>query len=180
MAAHPGANLRTRYWDWTERQGEEHYQKYCGTPPEHMLFGLDAALKLLRQEGMENVYRRHRLLAGAVREAVATWSEGGAFEFNVTEADERADSVTTVKMNEGYDSRALNQFCRETCGVTLGLGIGGLGGFRIAHMGHVNAAMMLGTLSSVELGMRTLGMPLTESGVARATALLAKQLRASA
>tara|TARA_B100000676_G_scaffold311049_1_gene379564 strand:+ start:926 stop:2113 length:1188 start_codon:yes stop_codon:yes gene_type:complete len=180
MAAHPGANLRTRYWDWTERQGEEHYQKYCGTPPEHMLFGLDAALKLLRQEGMENVYRRHRLLAGAVREAVATWSEGGAFEFNVTEADERADSVTTVKMNEGYDSRALNQFCRETCGVTLGLGIGGLGGFRIAHMGHVNAAMMLGTLGSVELGMRTLGMPLTESGVARATALLAKQLRASA
>ena len=65
MAAHPGANLRTRYWDWTERQGEEHYQKYCGTPPEHMLFGLDAALKLLRQEGMENVYRRHRLLAVA-------------------------------------------------------------------------------------------------------------------
>jgi alanine-glyoxylate transaminase / serine-glyoxylate transaminase / serine-pyruvate transaminase len=178
MAAHATANLRTRYWDWTERQGVEHYQKYCGTPPEHMLFALDAALAMLADEGMAQVFRRHALLAAAVREAVRIWSAAGAIEFNVVEASERADSVTTIKMCEGYASAPLNRFCQETCGVTLGLGIGGLDGFRIAHMGHVNAAMILGTLGCIELGMRTLGMPVNDSGVAGATKMLAGELRA--
>ncbi len=35
---HKTANLRTPYWDWTEREGNEHYRKYAGTPPEHLLF----------------------------------------------------------------------------------------------------------------------------------------------
>ena len=47
LAAHRSAGLRTRYWDWTERDGDQHYQKYCGTPPEHLLFGLRKALDLL-------------------------------------------------------------------------------------------------------------------------------------
>ena len=42
-AAHKTAGLRTLYWDWTFREGEIHYQKYCGTPPEHLLFGLRKA-----------------------------------------------------------------------------------------------------------------------------------------
>ena len=76
LAAHRSAGLRTRYWDWTERDGEQHYQKYCGTPPEHLLFGLRKALDLLFAEGLENVFRRHRLLAEAVRRAVADLGRG--------------------------------------------------------------------------------------------------------
>ncbi|HYI03629.1 MAG TPA: aminotransferase class V-fold PLP-dependent enzyme, partial [Reyranella sp.] len=67
---HKTAGLRTAYWDWTEREGDVHYQKYCGTPPEHLLFGLRQALDMLFAEGLENVFRRHRLLAEAVRRAV--------------------------------------------------------------------------------------------------------------
>ena len=78
VAAHRGAGLRTLYWDWTARDGPEHYQKYCGTPPEHFLFGLRRALDLLLAEGLEAVFERHRLLARAVRAAVAVWAEGGA------------------------------------------------------------------------------------------------------
>ena len=74
-AAHRRAGLRTPYWDWTARDGEVHYQKYAGTPPEHLLFGLRQALDMLVAEGLENVFRRHRLLAEAVRRAVAVWSE---------------------------------------------------------------------------------------------------------
>src|SRR5262249_278329 len=64
-AAHAKADLRTPYWDWTEREGELHYQKYAGTPPEHLLFGLRQALDLLFEEGLENAFRRHHLLAEA-------------------------------------------------------------------------------------------------------------------
>ena len=76
--AHHKANMRTPYWDWTFREGEAHYQKYCGTPPEQLLFGLRAALDLMFAEGLENVFARHRLLAEATRRAVAVWAEGQA------------------------------------------------------------------------------------------------------
>jgi alanine-glyoxylate transaminase/serine-glyoxylate transaminase/serine-pyruvate transaminase len=49
--AHKTAGLRTPYWDWTDREGDAHYQKYAGTPPEHMLFALRQALDLLFEEG---------------------------------------------------------------------------------------------------------------------------------
>ena len=177
VAAHAHANMRTRYWDWTERQGAEHYQKYCGTPPEHMLFGLDQALKILLDEGLDNAFDRHRMLAGAVRAAVAAWATGGALEFNVLDASERADSVTTIKMRGDWKPRPISDFTRDVCGVTLGLGIGGLHGFRIAHMGHTNAPMILGTLGSVELALRTLNMPCRVSGADAATQYLAGQLQ---
>jgi alanine-glyoxylate transaminase/serine-glyoxylate transaminase/serine-pyruvate transaminase len=160
IAAHRAAGLRTRYWDWTEREGEQHYQKYCGTPPEHLLFGLRRALDLLREEGLDNVLRRHRLLAEAVRRAVAVWAEGGVLDFNITAPPERADSVTTVLMAEGQGPKPLLEFCAQRCGVVLGVGIGPLSGraLRIAHMGHVNAPMILGTLAALEVGMVALGI----------------------
>jgi alanine-glyoxylate transaminase/serine-glyoxylate transaminase/serine-pyruvate transaminase len=167
LVAHKAAGLRTHYWDWTAREGPEHYQKYCGTPPEHMLFGLRKALDLLLEEGLEAVFLRHRLLAEAVRRAVAVWAEGGAFELNVLEPAERADSVTTILMSDGRDPKPLLDYCARKCGVVLGIGIGDLSGkaFRIAHMGHVNAPMILGTLGAVEIGLQALAIPHGRGGV---------------
>src|ERR1700719_4109058 len=71
---HARAKLRTPYWDWTARDGSVHYQKYAGTPPEHLLFGLRAALDMIFAEGLHNVFRRHHLLAEAVRRAGAGWA----------------------------------------------------------------------------------------------------------
>ncbi|MFX8907034.1 alanine--glyoxylate aminotransferase family protein, partial [Acinetobacter baumannii] len=73
-AAHATADLRTLYWDWTFRDGPEHYKRYCGTCPEHLLFGLRQALDLINEEGIERMLRRHRLLAEATRQAVAAWA----------------------------------------------------------------------------------------------------------
>jgi alanine-glyoxylate transaminase/serine-glyoxylate transaminase/serine-pyruvate transaminase len=87
--AHKQANLRTPYWDWTERDGEQHYQKYAGTPPEHLLYALRQALDLMFEEGLPNVFHRHRLLAEAVRRAVTVWAEGQVIGFNVIEPGER-------------------------------------------------------------------------------------------
>jgi alanine-glyoxylate transaminase/serine-glyoxylate transaminase/serine-pyruvate transaminase len=176
---HKKAELRTPYWDWTEREGPLHYQKYAGTPPEHLLFGLRQALDMLFEEGLDNVHRRHRLLAEAVRRAVGVWSEGQAIGFNIIEPEERSDSVTCVTTN-GHDPEALRAYCNQKCGVILGHGIGDLSGkaFRVAHMGHVNAPMVLGTLSVIEMSLNALGIPHGKGGAQAAIDWLGAEVKA--
>ena len=179
-AAHPTAGLRTRYWDWSARHGELHPEKYCGTPPEHLLYGLRCSLDMLLREGLDNVIERHRLLANAVRTAVTTWSEGGALEFNILEPRHRADSVTTVLMDEAYDPVGFRDFCKARCGVIVGGGIGDLRGkaLRIAHMGHINAPHILGALGVVELGLIARNVPHGAGGVQKAIEFLGENLKA--
>jgi alanine-glyoxylate transaminase/serine-glyoxylate transaminase/serine-pyruvate transaminase len=176
---HKTADLRTPYWDWTSREGEAHYQKYAGTPPEHLLFGLRQALDLLFAEGLDNVFRRHQLLAEAVRRAVGVWAEGQAIGFNIIEPHERCDTVTTVLVN-GHDPEALRAYCNEKCGVILGHGIGELSGkaFRVAHMGHVNAPMVLGTLSVIEMALNALSIPHGKGGAQAAIDWLGAEVKA--
>ncbi len=178
-AAHRSAGLRTLYWDWTARDGPEHYQKYCGTPPEHFLFGLRKALDLLQAEGLDAVFERHRLLARAVRAAIAVWTEGGALAFNVEAAEQRADSVTTILL-DGCDPEVLRDYCRRRCGVVLGTGIGDLSGraFRIGHMGHVNAPMIIGALGAIEMALVALAIPHGTGGVQAAVDGLARSVPA--
>ena len=167
LRVHRTAGLRTPYWDWTEREGAEHYRKYGGTAPIHLLFALRQAIDMIYQEGLPNVFLRHRLLAEAVRRAVAIWAEGQVLGFNIAEAGERSDTVTTVVMAASHDPVALQRYCKEKCGVVLGVGIGELTGqaFRIAHMGHVNAPMILGTLGVIEVALHALGIPHGRGGV---------------
>jgi alanine-glyoxylate transaminase / serine-glyoxylate transaminase / serine-pyruvate transaminase len=176
---HKTAGLRTPYWDWTDREGDIHYQKYAGTPPEHLLFGLRQALDMLFEEGLENAFRRHRLLAEAVRRAVEVWSEGQAIGFNIIEPDERCDTVTAVLTN-GSDPETLRAYCNQNCGVILGHGIGDLAGkaFRIAHMGHVNAPMILGTLGVIEMALAALGVPHGKGGPQAAIDWLSAEVKA--
>ena len=123
---HKKAGLRTPYWDWTEREGSEHYRKYAGTAPVHLLFALRQADRhAVRRRASKTPSERHRLLGEAVRRAVAVWSEGQVLGFNIAEASERSNTVTTVVMN-GHDPAALRRYCKEKCGVVLGLGIGDL------------------------------------------------------
>jgi alanine-glyoxylate transaminase / serine-glyoxylate transaminase / serine-pyruvate transaminase len=175
---HKSAGLRTPYWDWTERDGPEHYRKYAGTAPVHLLFALRQAIDMIFEEGLENVFQRHRLLAGAVRRAVAMWAEGQVLGFNIAEASERSDTVTTVVMSNGHDPAALHRYCKEKCGVVLGVGIGDLQGqaFRIAHMGHLNAPMVLGTLGVIEVGLNALAIPHGKGGTEAAIAWLGESV----
>jgi alanine-glyoxylate transaminase / serine-glyoxylate transaminase / serine-pyruvate transaminase len=177
---HKTAGLRTPYWDWTEREGSEHYRKYAGTAPVHLLFALRQSIDMLLDEKLENVFLRHRLLAEAVRRAVAVWAEGQVLGFNIAEASERSDTVTTVVMSNGHDPLALQRYCKEKCGVVLGVGIGDLAGqaFRVAHMGHVNAPMILGTLGVIEVGLNALAIPHGKGGLEAATDWLGESVGA--
>ena len=175
---HETAGLRTPYWDWTAREGNLHYHKYAGTPPEHLLFGLRQALDMLFAEGLDNVYRRHALLAEATRRAVAVWGQGQALSFNIADNAERSNTVTTIRMSDPAQCTALVDYAREKCGVILGVGIGELSGkaIRIAHMGHVNAPMMLGTLGVVEMALGALAIPHGKGGVQAAIGWLAEEV----
>jgi alanine-glyoxylate transaminase / serine-glyoxylate transaminase / serine-pyruvate transaminase len=174
LEVHKSANLKTHYWDWTFRQGPEHYQKYCGTPPEHLLFAQRAALDMLLEEGLEEAWLRHATLARATHAAVAKWSEGQVVSFNIPEASQRAASITNVRM-ANVNTNLVTDYTREKCGVTLGLGIGGYDGkaFRIAHMGHTNAPMVIGTLGAIEMALQALKIPHGSGGVSAAIETLA-------
>lgn len=175
--AHEKADLRTNYTDWTFRQGPEHYQKYCGTPPEHLLFAFHKALELIFEEGLEKVWHRHALLGEATRRAIATWSQGGSVRFNIEDPHARSNSVSVVRF-EDAEAGDLRTFTKEVCGVTVGGTIGELSGkgIRIAHMGHVNAVMLFGTLAAIELGFDKLGIRHGKGGVQAAIDYLAEAL----
>ncbi len=180
LAAHKKADMRSPYWDWTFRDGEQHYHTYCGTPPEHLLFGLRAALDMMFAEGLDAVFTRHRLLAEATRRAVSVWAEGQTIAFNVTEPSERCDTVTAIVTRNGESTQPLIDYARDKCGVVLGRALGtSYGkGFRIAHMGHCNAPMLFGALGSVEMALAALNLPHGRNGVAAAVEFLAKSVPA--
>src|SRR5262249_9186343 len=139
------------------------------------------ALDLLFEEQLDNVFLRHRLLAEAVRRAVAVWKEGKAFDFNIAEPLERCDTVTTILMTDGRDPLPLQNYCSAKCGVVLGAGFGQMKGkaFRIAHMGHINAPMILGILGVIEMGLNALHIPHSQGGVQAAIKWLGERVSSS-
>jgi alanine-glyoxylate transaminase/serine-glyoxylate transaminase/serine-pyruvate transaminase len=173
-AAHRTADMRTRYWDWTLRATDgPHYLKFCGTPPVSHVFGFREALRMIEEEGLEARWARHRTLADAVRAAVGAWAAPDGLSLYAQVPAEQGDPVTAIAAGS-IDPRLLATISRDRCGVTLGVGLGDLEGrgFRIAHMGHVNAPMVLGVLGAVEATLMSMGAPLGGSGVAAATAVL--------
>lgn len=151
------------YWDWEPRvSGELFYQKFAGTAPTHHLFGLDEALKMLLEEGMENVWARHTKQANAIWAAVEVWAQAGTLQFNVANPHERSNAVTTVLSS--INMVPFRQWCEREAGLTLGIGLlmpGQLGDnvFRIGHMGHMNPTMLLGALATMDAGLKALDIP---------------------
>lgn len=175
------SDLRTPYWDWEPRaNGTEFWQYFNGTAPTHHLYGLSEALLMLEEEGMANVWARHRALAGAVWAAFDVWAGGNpAIGLNVADAAHRGWSVTAARLG-GQDATRLREWCEHQAGVTLGIGLGMAmpndpawhGFLRVAHMGHVNAHMTLGVLAVMETGLQTLGIAHGSGGIMAATRAL--------
>jgi alanine-glyoxylate transaminase/serine-glyoxylate transaminase/serine-pyruvate transaminase len=176
LEAHRTADMRTRYWDWTYRTEEgPYYLRFCGTPPVSHLFGLCEALRMIDEETLEARWARHIHLADAVRAAVDAWSTPDGLSLLAGEPSERSHAVTTIGTGS-IDAVELARRCREDLGVTLGVGIGDYAGssFRIGHMGHVNAPMVLGVLGAIETTLAAMGAQMSSSGVAAATHVLGR------
>lgn len=163
------------YWDWKRRKGNYSYTKFCGTPPQNLLYGIEAALALIDREGIDAVFARHAQLAHAVQAAVECWAREGAVFLHCRVPAARSVSVTTIEVRPDIDVDALRTIARERFQVAFAGGLGPLQGraFRIGHLGDVNAAMILGCLAGVEAAMRVQGIAFGREGVAKAVASLA-------
>jgi alanine-glyoxylate transaminase/serine-glyoxylate transaminase/serine-pyruvate transaminase len=128
------------YWDWERRKSDLLYRKFCGTPPETLLMGLEAALAQIAREGLEAVFARHWRISRAVHAAVERWSEAGAVWLFAKSAESRATSVTSVAVRQDVDPGALCGIARERFFVALAGGLGPHAGrmFRIGHLGDIN------------------------------------------
>ena len=166
------------YWDWKRRRGPHSYNKFCGTPPQNLLFGIEAALGLIDREGLDAVLARHAVLARAVQAAVEQWGSAGALRLHCRVPEARATAVTTIEVKEGIDVEALRTVARERFQVAFAGGLGPFQGraFRIGHLGDVNAAMILGCLGGVEAALHAQRIPCGRGGVSRAAEVLAEAM----
>ncbi len=162
------------YWSWSARLGFEQYRRFCGTAPEHMIFGLREAIEIVGEEGLENVFARHARLADATRLCVSEWAKGGALDFNAVVPEQRANGLTVVRVREDLDAEDIRRTARDMFDVACGGGLALLANkvFRIGHMGDINDPMMLGALGGVETTLGYLGLPY-ESGLGLAAKHLA-------
>ncbi|HET8570218.1 MAG TPA: aminotransferase class V-fold PLP-dependent enzyme [Candidatus Limnocylindria bacterium] len=155
------------FFDWRPILEDNAAGFFPYTPATLMLFGLREALDMLFEEGLDNVFARHRRLADGVRAAVRAWGLGILCE----DPEAYSDSLTAVVMPEGQDANAVIARARERYDLSLGVGLGRLRGrvFRIGHLGALGELEVLATIGGVELALRERGVPVTlGSGAAAA------------
>ena len=171
LAANGNARLPRSYWDWQEMLKPNRSGFFPYTPPTNLLYGLREALRMLQEEGLANVFRRHDRHAEATRAAVRAWG----LEIVCEEPREYSGSLTAVFLPEGHDADKLRAVILENFDMSLGAGLSKLAGkvFRIGHLGSFNDLMLAGTLCGVEMGLRLAGVPHKEGGVLAALNSLA-------
>ncbi len=181
LAASQSARLAKSYWDWQPMLAQNKNGFFPYTPATNLLYGLREALEMLREEGLENVFARHKRHAEATRRAVRAWG----LEIVCTDPREYSSSATAIFTPGGYSADELRKVILEQFNMSLGAGLGKLQGkvFRIGHLGDFNDLMLAGTLSGVEMGLTVAGVPHAKGGVAAALDYLteaAKESRARA
>ena len=173
-AIEASANSRAlhSYWRWEEMLTNNARGYFPYTPGTNLLYGLDEALTMMDEEGLENVLARHARLAQATRVAVDAWG----LENLCLNDDEYSNSTTAVLMPEGHDADALRLAILDKFNMSLGMGLGKVKGkvFRIGHIGDFNDLMLAGTLSGVEMGLEVAKVPFKKGGVQAALEFLAK------
>jgi alanine-glyoxylate transaminase/serine-glyoxylate transaminase/serine-pyruvate transaminase len=171
LAANANARLPRSYWDWQEMLKPNRSGFFPYTPPTNLMYGLREALRMLQEEGLPNVFRRHDRHAEATRTAVRAWG----LEIVCEEPREYSSSLTAVFVPEGSDADKLRAVILENFDMSLGAGLSKLAKkvFRIGHLGSFNDLMLAGTLCGVEMGLRLAGVPFKEGGVVAALNYLA-------
>jgi alanine-glyoxylate transaminase/serine-glyoxylate transaminase/serine-pyruvate transaminase len=174
MEAHAHAGLKRHYFDWTMMKNRPQ-KSFIGTLPVNLFYGLRESVRLLEEEGLDNVVARHNRLAGATRRAVKVWAGNDGPQLYCLNPARYSDSVTAILMPEGHDAEAIRNTARFRFNVSLGGGLGALGGkvFRIGHLGDLNEPMLLGALTAVEMALRINNVPHARGGVDAAMDYLA-------
>ena len=171
LDATKSSGLKRSYWDWDGMLSNNASGFFPYTPSTNLLYGLQEALNLLFEEGLDNVFVRHDRHAEATRRAVQAWG----LEVLCQNPNEYSSVLTAVMVPDGHDADALRQTILDHFDMSLGTGLGKGKGkiFRIGHLGDFNDLMLAGTLSGVEMGLSLSGIPHQKGGVAAALDFLA-------
>jgi alanine-glyoxylate transaminase / serine-glyoxylate transaminase / serine-pyruvate transaminase len=176
VAASRSARLPRNYWDWRPvlEQNRDGFFPY--TPATNLLFALREAVRMLHEEGIENVFLRHDRHARATRTAVQTWG----FDIVCGDPREYSSSMTAFFMPDGHDADRFRSIVLEHFDMSLGVGLSRLAGkvVRIGHLGSFNDLMLAATLSGIEMGLRVAGVPHREGGVTAALRRLTEDVPA--
>ena len=156
------STLPKAYWGWEEMITQNKTGYFPYTPATNLLYGLREALKMLQEEGLQNVFTRHDRHAEATRRAVRAWG----LEILCAVPEEYSSALTAVMMPAGHDADALRKAILDTYDMSLGMGLGKMLGkiFRIGHLGDFNDLTLAGTLSGVEMGLALAGVPHKKGG----------------
>ncbi len=182
IEASQNATTPRSYWDWRRLLTGMRQTSFHGTQPVTLIFGLHEALMMIEEEGLDQIFKRHNILAEATRRAATIWSENDGPQIVATNIKSRSDTVTALLMPDGYDADEVRRIALEHFNVCLAPGLAGLKGriFRIGHMGDLNASMMLGALASCEAALEIVGVPYGKGGINAAMTYLVSAAGAEA
>jgi len=172
LAASKTAKLPRSYWEWEPMLAQNKTGFFPYTPATNMLFALRESLSMLREEGLQNVFRRHERHGEATRRAVKAWGLDNV----ALDPKEYSNSVTAVYTPAGHSADGFRKVVLERFNMALGSGLGKLADkvFRIGHLGDFNDLMLAGALGGVEMGFELAGVPYRKGGVAAALEFLAE------
>lgn len=169
------AKLPRAYWEWNEMIASNASGFFPSTPATNLLYGLHEAIAMLEEEGLENVFARHRRHGEATRAAVQAWG----LEVLCQAPAEYSPVLTAVVMPDGHNADAFRRIVHSSFNMSLGQGLGKVSGkvFRIGHLGDFNDLTLMGTLAGVEMGLGLAGIPHQPGGVQAAMAHLAATVK---
>jgi alanine-glyoxylate transaminase/serine-glyoxylate transaminase/serine-pyruvate transaminase len=169
------ARLPRAFFQWDDMLAANVNGFFPYTPATGLLYGLDEAIEMLLEEGLDNVFARHERLAEATRRAVNGWG----LDIWCRDPKYYSAAVTTVAVPEGFDADAYRRMVLDTFDMSLGTGLSKLSGkaFRIGHLGDTNELTILGALAGVEMGLEIAGIPYRKGGVQAAMDYLAQVFR---
>jgi alanine-glyoxylate transaminase / serine-glyoxylate transaminase / serine-pyruvate transaminase len=158
------------YWDWQEVVAINKVGTWPYTPAINLLFGLKEAIAMLEEEGLDNVFARHKRHSAATRAAVKAWG----LETQCQDPHAHSPALTGVAMPGGHDADNFRKVVLEHFDMSLGTGLNKIKGraFRIGHIGHFNDLMLMGTLAGVEMGLDLAKVPHRDGGVLAAMEVL--------
>ncbi|QBF30579.1 L-aspartate--glyoxylate aminotransferase BhcA [Thalassococcus sp. S3] len=156
MAAVSQATLPRTFFDVRDMADSYATGGYPYTPAVGLLNGLNVAAHMLLDEGLDNVFARHRRIADGVRAATQAWG----LQLCARRPELYSDTVSAIRTPDGFDATRIVNHAAETYGVAFGVGLGEVAGkvFRIGHLGSLTDVMMLSGLATAEMCMVDLGM----------------------
>lgn len=157
------------YFNFKKERDAQRKNQTAYTAGVSLMIGLQEVLRMLKAEGLGNVFARHARMAHAMREGMK------AAGLTLFPKHSPSDALTVVSTPAGVDGQAVYKNLREQYGITAAGGQDHLKGkiFRISHMGYMDTFDVIQALAATEMVLRGLGHPVTlGSGVGKAEELL--------